>query len=305
MNIQFEKWHGCSNDFIIINSTYNESKFLKNCLQEQAKNICSRNGNSIGADGIVVLLNENKSDLIPKEIVIINQDGSLAKNCGNALRCVASFIYKKLGDHPKKIDIPDCLELKIFDRTYLCQKNSKNQIIVTMDTPILNHSNLWHNEYIETLKNLLNNKDYEQIGSCSLGNDHLVVYCQKDPKELFSKISQKWQHSQLKDKVNLHVACCSNPSKSDQEQSQKIIAEQISEIYTTFTWERGCGPTQACGSGACAVATIILENGLNSRSEWLGIKMPGGTLYAKQQEKAGEVKLTGPAQLSFTGSLNL
>ena len=32
MNIQFEKWHGCSNDFIIINSTYNESKFLKNCL---------------------------------------------------------------------------------------------------------------------------------------------------------------------------------------------------------------------------------------------------------------------------------
>jgi diaminopimelate epimerase len=303
MNIKFEKWHGCRNDFIIIHSTYNENKFLQSALCEQSEKICSRKGDGVGADGIVLILKENKSDHLAEKIVIINQDGSLAKNCGNALRCVASSIYNSLDNSQRKIDIPDYLELKIFSNSYLCQKNPRGDITVNMGSPVINQQNSWHSSYTSKLQALLSKVQYEEISSCSLGNDHIVVFCENSPKELFKQIYSLWSSSDLSSKVNLHVSCRQLPDKSDQKISQKIVGTKVSEIYQTFSWERGCGPTQACGSGACAIAALSLATGFISRSEWIAVKMPGGTLYAQQVDKGKEIKLSGPANLSFTGTL--
>lgn len=64
-------------------------------------------------------------------------------------------------------------------------------------------------------------------------------------------------------------------------------------------WERGCGITQACGTGACALVVAAVLNGLADRQ--CTVTLPGGDLLIEWRESDGKVYMTGPAKLAFTG----
>lgn len=64
-------------------------------------------------------------------------------------------------------------------------------------------------------------------------------------------------------------------------------------------WERGCGITQACGTGACAIVVAAVVAGLVERE--CKVTLPGGELLIEWRESDGKVYMTGPAELAFRG----
>jgi diaminopimelate epimerase len=68
-------------------------------------------------------------------------------------------------------------------------------------------------------------------------------------------------------------------------------------------WERGSGITQACGTGACAVAVAAALTGRAERRS--RILMDGGTLDVKWCLQDNHVYLTGPAVFVFEGEIEL
>ena len=160
MQLDFEKWQACQNDFIVIWLSSHDIKNLLPSLQRQATNICSREGLGIGADGILCLETENRSDIEPRKLHIVNSNGSLANNCGNGLRCAALSYYDKFYAQAKGADKTDLVELHVAEHNYVCEfitfKGSSYPLVsVNMGRAQLNEENLDHNELYSDLRQCL------------------------------------------------------------------------------------------------------------------------------------------------------
>jgi diaminopimelate epimerase len=70
-------------------------------------------------------------------------------------------------------------------------------------------------------------------------------------------------------------------------------------------WERGCGITLACGTGACATAAAAVMTERAPRGRELAVHLLGGTLGITVAEDLSGVRMRGPARLTFTGELDL
>jgi len=68
-------------------------------------------------------------------------------------------------------------------------------------------------------------------------------------------------------------------------------------------WERGAGITQACGSGACAVAVATIRRGLTGRK--VRVSLDGGDLFIEWPDDNAQVAMTGPVAYSFNGIINM
>ena len=82
----FSKMQATGNDFIIIDAIENEFRYDINII---SKYMCDRHI-GIGADGVIFLY---KSEISDFKMRIINQDGTEAEMCGNAIRSVGKFVY--------------------------------------------------------------------------------------------------------------------------------------------------------------------------------------------------------------------
>ena len=76
------------------------------------------------------------------------------------------------------------------------------------------------------------------------------------------------------------------------------------EGFSVVVWERGVGYTQACGTGACAVAAIACKTGRADYDRELPIRLPGGTLMVRVA-KNHSVTMRGPARRAFRGTVAL
>ena len=68
-------------------------------------------------------------------------------------------------------------------------------------------------------------------------------------------------------------------------------------------WERGSGETLACGTGACAVAVASILNGLTE--DKVTVKLLGGDLLIEWDRATNKVYMTGPAEVSFEGEIQI
>lgn len=311
MWIEFEKWHGCLNDFIV---TWCDDPMVIESLKRQAARLCKRDGSAIGADGILVLKTQNARDMNPSELIVINQDGSLAKNCGNGLRCAALSIYKKnleAGETLEGVSLQ--LAGKQMDCRFLTKDKTKIAkdlpfVAVTMGEPALNakHPSFKEIEKMarETFQSSIASIRPQEIHYCELGNPHLIFVLEKAiSKKEAEAIGESLQKSAHWDGINVHFV---NEEEFKSSAGEKSFLEKKPEtVYTTIPYERGVGFTQACGSGASAIGAAILDSGFVERKEWLVVKMPGGSLYVKQDSEDDAVILAGPAELSFVGKLEI
>ena len=317
MQIQFEKWHGCQNDFIVIFMSENNAKYALNSLQKMAPILCDKTGQGIGSDGILVLIQATDPSKGRSDLMIINSDGSLAKNCGNGLRCAAASLKKfkqcKLHEPPKSE-----VELYVQNYGFISQYVDSNtsytkQIIsINMGIPLLNEHNKFHQKVHELVNTfafeIVGLKDnIEKISSCKVSNDHIMIFLKQPANmiELIELIGPKLQHSDAWDGINVHIAFQTEWNSRDKEKYQKILGGSIGDSYKACSWERGVGPTKACGSGATAIAVATLDDPFSSRDAWVNINMPGGSLYIKQTDEHGEAILAGPAEFVYEGQFTL
>lgn len=85
MKINFQKYQGNGNDFIIVDNRSGEILLTK----EQIEHLCSRRF-GIGADGLIIIASSEDADF---EMLYYNSDGALSSMCGNGGRCAAMYAY--------------------------------------------------------------------------------------------------------------------------------------------------------------------------------------------------------------------
>jgi diaminopimelate epimerase len=139
----------------------------------------------------------------------------------------------------------------------------------------------------------------------SISNRHLCFFLDSVNRDMIRKVGPALQASSLWDGINVHLCASKRVMDEDRRISAQVLSGPIDEIYEVFVWERGAGETQACGSGASAIGASAFASGLTDRRNWLGIDMPGGRLYVKQENAADSVTLAGPAQMVFRGRLEI
>ena len=87
---------------------------------------------------------------------------------------------------------------------------------------------------------------------------------------------------------------------------EAVNAEFVEVLSPTHlnmkVWERGAGPTLACGTGACAVCVAGVLTGRSERA--CTITLPGGDLHINWKESDGKLYMTGPADEVFRGTFN-
>ena len=117
----------------------------------------------------------------------------------------------------------------------------------------------------------------------SMGNPHAVYFWQHPVSEFpLSRLGPKVENLPVfPNRVNFEVA--------------HVVSRQKIEARV---WERGAGETLACGSGACAIAVAARLHGHIDNK--VDIKLQGGVLGV-EWDGAGEVYLSGPAEIVFSG----
>ena len=330
MDIKFEKWHGAQNDFIVVRLPVLDQELLLGTLRRQANRLCHRH-RGIGADGILVLWTRTGQEL-PEALSIVNSDGSLAANCGNGLRCaMASVLHhegaKKAsplgqGRGPKggrggsSLEL-DALPLDVEGRSMVCRQIGKMGstyfIAVEMPTPDLNEKvKWWETGKHELAQAVVESQKargealfaYEAHG-VDVGNKHLVMVSENMNREIILAVGPRLQKSAHWDGMNVHGAKPLVPSEKDQSRAGQEVGGSLNALFQVWVWERGAGETMACGSGAVAVGVQHLASGLEERDAWVGVDMPGGRLYVKQDEPDSPPILAGPAEFVYEGLLTI
>jgi diaminopimelate epimerase len=272
--MKFTKMHGNGNDFIVLEDFDNKITDEGNL----AKKLCNRNF-AIGADGILIVRKSVKADI---QMVIINSDGSYAAMCGNGIRCFAKYVWEKNIVNKKEIKIETGDGIK---KAYLDIKNGEvASITINMGKPSFDPNLIpaISNSEIINKKINVNNKEYI-INSLLMGVPHTVIFglfdkfCIEDGKYI-----EKYDIFPIGTNVNF----C------------EIISRENIKVAT---WERGAGPTLACGTGSCAC--VVAANKLGLVDNKVLVNIPGGKLIIEITEDG--VLMTGPAEVSYYGEIKL
>lgn len=315
MQLRFEKWHGCLNDFAVIWLSDLDGDVVMDSLKRQAVALCHRHG-GIGADGLLVLTTKKRDDLDPYKLTIINSDGSIAKNCGNGLRCAASSVlmrHRQKGD-PK--DLPEAVELEVEGAAMICRFMKKEVpypfVAVDMGVPKVGDQVAWRDDAIRSIKQVAGEAGQGSLGLdaevCEIGNPHLVITSDAASRDLIVTLGPRLQKTDAYDGINVHLAKPMTLTDKDQARAKQDLGQgfgELGEVYSVFVWERGAGETMACGSGACAVAATALATGLVDRSSWIAVDMPGGRLYVRHEAEDEPAVLAGPAAFVYGGTIDL
>lgn len=275
--MKFTKMHGAGNDYIYIDCFTQDVENPK----DLSKFLSDRHF-GVGADGIVLIKPSPVADCF---MDIYNADGSRAKMCGNAIRCVAKYIY----DNKKKKQV---IKIDTLSGIKLVEVYTENGIVVggkvNMGKPIFNGRQIPTRYGDSIVKNKIiniENNDYE-ITCVSMGNPHCIVFHKNIHKLNLEKIGPLFEnHEMFPERINTEFV--------------EIIDEKTLKMRV---WERGSGETLACGTGACAVAVASVVNGFCEINNDIKIHTKGGDLIVKWH-KNDNVYLSGNAVKVFDGKI--
>ncbi|SMF67181.1 diaminopimelate epimerase [Pseudobacteriovorax antillogorgiicola] len=316
MFLKFEKWHGAKNDFVLT-WLLGDDELIFDSLVRQAPEICSRDGSGVSADGILVLHISEREQIFPDRLSIINSDGSIAETCGNGIRCAALSVLKRHRYYSPR-DIPEGFAMDLRSSSVSCRFLGRGKletqdhwplVSVDMGHPKLNQDCQLYEDAKQEVSRIADELKLPQLkrdwGIIDISNQHLVFFLDQADRDLLLRVGPAFQKSAFWDGINVHLAVTQDVDNKLKTEAGNKLGQAIDDLYQVFVWERGAGETMACGSGACAVAALALDSGLVERSQWLGVAMPGGLLYCKQESADDQVNLAGPAQFVFEGTIEI
>jgi diaminopimelate epimerase len=278
--MRFAKYHGIGNDFIMVADL--DDAWAAHLDAAAVRALCDRRF-GVGADGVIrVARSREDGDLF---MDYVNSDGSIGEMCGNGIRCLAIFAREE--------GLTTKSELRVDTRagvkTVTIQDGGR--VRVDMGPPIFAPSQIpveWSGP--DALHAKIELDELVLEATClSMGNPHAVIFTEnppEDPKPLGSVIEK---HPMFPNATNVELAHVQSPDRIEMR-----------------VWERGSGETLACGTGACAV--MVAGKLVAGAEDLVTVSLPGGELeveWTGSSSSVAPVYLTGPAQLSFVGQVDL
>jgi diaminopimelate epimerase len=278
MVIEFSKYHGLGNDFILIDNRHSCEPEI---APEVAIKMCDRHF-GIGADGVIFALpGRDGTDYAMR---IYNSDGSEPEMCGNGIRCLAKFIAALEGTE----QVNKSYQIQTLAGVITPKLESDGQVTVDMGLPQLTAAEIPTNlgdPETKVIAQPLQVADKSWSVTCvSMGNPHCITFVEDVDAIPLTELGPQFEH---------HSAF---PQRTNTEFIQVIKPDYLK----MRVWERGAGITLACGTGACA---SVVAGVLNDKCDRLcTVELPGGCLQIQWSELDGRVYMTGPAEKVFTGS---
>ena len=281
--IPFTKMHGCGNDYIYVNA-------MQHPIDEpQATAIAwSDRHKGIGSDGLV-LIDRSPVPEADYAMRIFNADGSEARMCGNASRCIGKYLYEKALTGKTEIRLLTLSGIKTL-QLHLADGKVES-VTVDMGEPVLKDESLF-----------VGSRSAGKGTFVSMGNPHYVIFT--DNVDQVGETGRILEHyPAFPQRCNIEFAApLSSPEGDTMLPSVKTIEAPSGAVGGAFrvrVWERGSGITQACGTGACATAVAACLTERAGRTS--NIVMDGGTLHIEWRESDNHVYMTGPAAFVFDG----
>lgn len=276
--MKFTKMHGLGNDFIFFENLTN----IEMNYSDLAIRMCHRQL-GIGADGIIAVLPSEVADL---RMRIINADGSEANMCGNAIRCFGRYAFERGLVESKTFRIETFAGIIIPE--VITTDGKVTAVRVNMGKPTAER------QYIPMLGDekeaiqvpvLVGDQEFH-LTSLLMGVPHTMVFVSDLNAVELEKIGRAIEkHSLYPKGTNVNFV--------------EVVSRDRIKLRT---WERGAGATLACGTGSCASAVASMINEHTDRK--VTVELQYGQLEIEWAED-GPVFMTGPAEESFSGEINL
>ncbi|HET6953569.1 MAG TPA: diaminopimelate epimerase [Acidimicrobiales bacterium] len=266
--MRLTKHHGLGNDFLVVLDT-DGSHPLNAGL---ARALCHRH-TGIGADGIIRAAPAGDGSGALVRMDLLNADGSRAEMSGNGIRCLGQALilgWPGLGD-ALPADLPVATDCGL--RTVTVHRR---------DDAVTHHLS------VAMGPARLDGEAPEWTGGpiarallVDMGNPHLVLdVTGGDGDEIDLIALGEAVNAKVPGGANVHLLAAGDPG------------------IAIRTYERGVGPTLACGTGACASAAAARAWGL--AGDRVAVDQPGGRADVTLGAPGGDVVLGGPATFVAT-----
>jgi diaminopimelate epimerase len=269
--IPFRKMHGLGNDFVVVDGRAPGALTALGVTPARAAAAADRH-RGIGCDQFIVL--EPPGEGADVFMRIYNPDGSEAEACGNATRCVAHLLMAETGR--------DRVVVRTVRGDLPCERLPDGTLRADMGPPSLEWQDVPLAEAIDTRHLPLDLGVVSDPAACSMGNPHITFFVGDLERLDWQALGPQAEHHALL------------PARANVGFAQIVDTDHI----RLAIWERGAGPTLACGSGACATLVNAHRRGLTGRRA--RIDLPGGTL-ALEWRLDGHVLMAGPVATAFQG----
>lgn len=279
MTLEFTKMHGIGNDYIYIDATRQQVT----APSALALKLSDRHF-GIGSDGLVLICPSDKADFF---MDMYNADGSRGKMCGNAIRCVAKYVFERGLTAKTTLAIDTLSGIKTLE--LILQDGQVEGVTVNMGHPVFDPPQIpvrWKGpqmieEAVPVAGRLF------KITCLSMGNPHAVTFLPEVESLEIERIGPAFEHySIFPDRINTEFV--------------QVIDRQNLRMRV---WERGSGETLACGTGACATLVAGVLTGRCERAAT--IHLNGGSLQIVWDEATDNVMMTGPAAIVFDGRVEV
>lgn len=276
--IKLTKMQGLGNDFVILD--YPEYEKANIAMPELAKKLCDRNF-GVGADGMIIPNTTPADKNADIGWFFYNSDGSIAQMCGNGIRCFAKYARNNNLVNSDEFAVETLAGIIVPS----IQKNG--EVKVKMSVPIIEPAKI---PFLGD-KNLnyevkIDEKTFK-LNAISMGNPHCVIFTDdnSDILEMAKKYGPKLEkHELFPEKTNVEFI--------------KILSKSEMDLRV---YERGCGITLACGTGACASVVAGILNNLTENI--VKVNLAGGSLTIEWQGSKEDLNhnvfMTGPAEYTF------
>jgi diaminopimelate epimerase len=252
------KAHAYGNDFLLLPEAQVPASANRAVL---ARDLCQRH-RGLGGDGLITFSADGRMDLL-------NADGSYSEVSGNGVRCLGAWLARERGLRAgASIDITTDAGVKRLE--LLAIEGARYTFRAAMGQP-------------EQLHKRTIDVDGTPVEAITLrvGNPQCIVLGAVTDERLHTIAARLAVHPVFPQGSNVELAAVEAPDR-----------------VRILIWERGVGPTEASGTGACASAVAAIAYGGARRD--VEVTSPGGTQRVEWND-AG-IFLTGWAELVFTAS---
>jgi diaminopimelate epimerase len=301
-SIPFVKAEGLGNDFLVVDLRPGQPAAGIPSAADPAvvRALCDRHF-GVGGDGVLAILPPVQGDA---RMRVINADGSEAEMCGNGIRCVAKLLYERdpsLRRPVLRIDTgAGLLECRIDARDGRAETVAVEMGRPQLDPPQIPVAAPGGKRLV---RSPLRAGDRQfAFTAVSMGNPHAVIFVD-DPAADLRALAEAYGRGIERDSLF--------PRRTNVEFARVRQGSAGIEI-NLVVWERGCGITLACGTGACATAVAACLEGRAAPDQEIPVHLPGGTLFirvASQPAGGGSanytgVSMRGPARIVFEAEID-